>query len=138
MKLLKYMRVVILQDAVMLMQNDLFKTHSVFKADVFKSKLFLDFSEQLLAAVESTPDPDVIILSKVIPVLSDAFLNIQSNTTATLRKFSEFEERVHNEFETSHQRFEGLKSDLNNQNHILICNVFIKLILDCKSIRCCF
>jgi hypothetical protein len=53
--LLIYMRNVILQDAVILMESEEHRAHPVFQHPVFQQVMFMEFRQSLLDLVASTP-----------------------------------------------------------------------------------
>ena len=65
MKLLRYLRRVILQDACFLIRS--FPRHPVFSHEIFHSDDFLNYQSELLVFVRGVEDPTDITLSSVIP-----------------------------------------------------------------------
>ena len=77
--LLKRLRVVILQDAAILLDQG--RKHSLFCMDVFTTPEFMDFKGRLLATVhESQADPASLTVQAVLPGICERLDNMQSRS----------------------------------------------------------
>lgn len=91
LELLQFMRVVILQDVVFLKQKH--PNFFVFKAAVFKTRLFRDFERRLIEVAGETTEPAELKLQQVIPDLLNRIDNQHDQTNASMRENKVFHER---------------------------------------------
>jgi hypothetical protein len=77
LELLKYLRVVILQDAVFLMENEGFKYHYIFNNQIFTSPEFINYANDLKQLVNITPVPQEIQLAQITPILAEGLQDLK-------------------------------------------------------------
>jgi hypothetical protein len=79
LKLLKYLRIVILQDAAILMHQG--RTHIVLDEPIFSSPEFLTFKAEMVQHCQEATNPCDTSLSQCIPELHERIGNMQSSLT---------------------------------------------------------
>lgn len=76
LELLLHLRIVILQDAAVLMEHDIYKNHSVFKHEIFATPMFKDFAIALNQKIAVTEDPQSVQLGRVMPILQQTLTQL--------------------------------------------------------------
>jgi hypothetical protein len=92
MDLLQYMRTVILQDAVILL--DAKYSHPLLDHPIFASPEFRVFSDQLIQAIKSTPQPEVLLLQQTVPLISENLREIRSQMTHSRTSIVEIKDQL--------------------------------------------
>lgn len=81
------LRTVILQDAAILKLK--YPKHEIFMHPIFKTKLFLDFSDSVLKCVNAAEDVNLNSLRDLNPVIAEALVNMDRNLSQKLGQINE-------------------------------------------------
>lgn len=79
-KMLKWLRVVLLQDAAMILATDTpLSRNRLFNEGLFKSKDFKAYAKSVRENVNSAPEPRLLQLELALPIVSGTMTNVLSN-----------------------------------------------------------
>lgn len=70
LELLMFLKIVLLQDAVVLIADPSYKDHDMWNNEIFKSAEFQDFREQSQIIISENLEPTDITLSRAMPHLA--------------------------------------------------------------------
>ena len=113
LRLLKWMRIVILQDAAILMHREDYANHVLLEHDIFQSDLFIDFKRELQEKMESSTPAAVTLLERAMPALGE--------TLSTLTK----------EIKKIPKEITDLKNDLRNHIDFLKSDIQVYCTVHC-------
>ncbi|KAH9156696.1 hypothetical protein AeRB84_001431 [Aphanomyces euteiches] len=80
MKLLGYMRNIVLQDAALLMEHEKYKTHPIFKHPLFSSNEFNADRHRVVELVQFSPSPESVVLREVLPLVAESLEGVRCDT----------------------------------------------------------
>lgn len=78
LKLMQELRKYLLQDAVFWQPR--FPNHPIFKHPVFHQSEWVAFADALRTATEQAQEPEELTIQKVVPVIADRLVNLQTST----------------------------------------------------------
>jgi hypothetical protein len=119
-ELISYIRIVILQDAAILLTLDEFKSHPIFQHKIFQLNEFKQYQKSLLEAVASSKAPEHMDLERVAPIISEQLAELRGDSVFIKGQISKLDTKLGNHIE----KFDDtLKTELmnvvGNQNRIL-------------------
>ncbi len=79
LKLISYMRIVLLQDVALLIE--LGYNHPVLQHEIFQSQEYVCFRDQLLANIASTPRPQSVIIQQALPIVAEDLCELRSQVS---------------------------------------------------------
>ncbi len=86
MDLLQYMRRIILQEAVILLNFETFKTHPIFTHSIFNNSMFNEFAINLRSVMQNTPTPDTVLLQQTMPIVAESLQDIRKDAASVNRQ----------------------------------------------------
>ncbi|KAH9104386.1 hypothetical protein AeMF1_019516 [Aphanomyces euteiches] len=89
LRLMEYMRVVILQDAALLIRIPGYNQHPVYQMPVFTNSAFISFQQQLIVAVETAVAPEFMAIEKAMPLVAESLQNVRQDTALIYRELSQ-------------------------------------------------
>ena len=93
LRLLKYLRRVILQDSVIL--RDIFPDHPIWKHFVFHTDQYAAFREQILVVLKDKKDPANVQIKTALPLIANRMnMNIEDIKTTVLGKSKKVNNRL--------------------------------------------
>jgi hypothetical protein len=111
LNLLQFLRKVILQDAVELLNMG--KSHPVLNHEIFKSAAFLRYKEQLSNVIrEEHPEPQDVLIQRALPLLSEKIYGFERRSSLVNEELKEL-------VRTLSAQVQSLNSKIDQQNAII-------------------
>jgi hypothetical protein len=94
-EMIDYFRTIILQDAAVLLHDEEYKNHSLFRHEIFSSQEFLDYQSELLRNMKETSTPQSVMLSQCVPIISEQLGEVRSDTVFIREQIALLTNSVH-------------------------------------------
>jgi hypothetical protein len=116
-QLLKYLAIIILQDACLLKEDEEFGANPLFNHPVFQYEQFLQFQQELLSTIDTQAEPESILLQQAMPVVSEKLNTLSEQLNETFSYLQQLNAR-------SAQEVPAVREDVLCPNNLLLTEMF--------------
>ena len=115
--LIMHMRIVICQDAALLLLNDDYKKHPIFEHAVFASDLFRTYAASLIEKINATPPPQSLLLEQAFPIVARSLSRIESQSVSHSQDLGRFSSSADNRLDRIEEKLDLFRSSAESRHY---------------------